>query len=113
MAKLGFFATITAIVVALGFASSAPVAAEDTACKHKEFKTEMVKQACAAGGQPKAKEVMKAFMKEKKVKSCNQCHSKLQPTYEMKPDAVEQFQKLGGKLLDDKAAPAPAPAPTK
>ncbi len=40
---------------------------------------------------------MKAFNKEHKIKSCNQCHSKLAPSYELKPDGFEQFQKLGGK----------------
>ena len=42
---------------------------------------------------------MKAWMKEKKLKSCNQCHTKLAPKYELKADGVEQFKKLGGKLL--------------
>jgi hypothetical protein len=40
---------------------------------------------------------MKAFMKEKKIKSCNQCHSKLAPKYELKTDALDQFKKVGGK----------------
>ena len=40
---------------------------------------------------------MKAFMKEKKLKSCNACHKKLAPKYELKDDALEQFKKLGGK----------------
>lgn len=98
MTKLGFLATITAIIGALTFATfSAPADADDGACVHTEFKTELVKQACAKGGQKEAKDVMKAFMKEKKIKSCNQCHAKLAPKYELKPDAFEQFQKLGGK----------------
>lgn len=99
MTKLGFLATITALAAALTFATfSAPAdAQEGGACVHTEFKTELVKQACAKGGQKEAKDVMKAFMKEKKIKSCNQCHAKLAPKYELKPDAFEQFQKLGGK----------------
>jgi NAD-dependent SIR2 family protein deacetylase len=56
-----------------------------------------VKKACEKGGQKEAKEAMKAFMKEKKIKSCNECHSKLAPKYELKTDALEKFQKLGGK----------------
>ena len=64
---------------------------------HSEFKTELVKQACAKGGQKAAKDAMKVFMKEKKIKSCNQCHAKLAPKYELKPDAVDQFTKAGGK----------------
>jgi len=40
---------------------------------------------------------MKAFMKEKKIKSCNQCHEKLAPKYDLKKDGLDQFQKAGGK----------------
>jgi hypothetical protein len=103
MSKLGFFATITALLGALTFATFAsPAAAEDAApaaaaCVHTEFKTELVKEACAKGGQKQAKDAMKAFMKEKKIKSCNQCHSKLAPKYELKADALDQFTKAGGK----------------
>lgn len=66
-------------------------------CRRTEFKTEMVKAACTNGGQAAAKEAMKAFNKDKKIKSCNQCHSKLAPGYELKDDALKQFQDLGGK----------------
>jgi hypothetical protein len=99
MSKLGLFAIVTSIAGALTFATfSSPASAEGPPpCVHTEFKTELVKQACAKGGQKEAKEVMKAFMKEKKIKSCNQCHTKLAPKYELKPDALDQFTKLGGK----------------
>ena len=99
MSKLGLFATLTSIIGALAFATvgASTADADGTACLHTDFKTELVKQACTKGGQKEAKDVMKAFMKEKKIKSCNQCHSKLAPKYELKPDALEQFQKLGGK----------------
>jgi len=98
MSKLGFFATITAILGALTFATlSSPAEADGTACVHTEFKTELVKQACTKGGQKEAKDAMKAFMKEKKIKSCNQCHAKLAPKYELKKDALDQFTKAGGK----------------
>ena len=101
MPKLGFFVTIasiTSILGALMFATlAAPAAADGTACVHTEFKTELVKQACAKGGQKEAKEVMKKFMKDNNIKSCNDCHTKLAPKYENKPDALEKFQKLGGK----------------
>lgn len=98
MSKLGLFAAIAAVVGGLTFATFSPTtaAAEGTACAHKEFKTEMVKEACAKG-QKEAKDVMKKFMKEKNIKSCNQCHSKLAPSYDLKPDGLEQFKKLGGK----------------
>ncbi len=106
MSKLGLFATTTTtLIIALGtivgaltFATvSASAEVASTACVHTEFKTEMVKQACEKGGQKQAKDVMKAFMKEKKIKSCNQCHSKLAPKYELKNDALDQFKKAGGK----------------
>jgi hypothetical protein len=98
MSKLGFFATITAIIGALTFATfSSPADADGTACVHTDFKTELVKQACTKGGQKEAKDAMKAFMKEKKIKSCNACHSKLAPKYELKDNGLEQFQKAGGK----------------
>ena len=98
MSKLGLLATITSIIGALTFATLTPSAeADGTACVHTDFKTELVKQACTKGGQSEAKTVMKAFMKEKKIKSCNECHEKLAPKYELKADGLEKFQKLGGK----------------
>lgn len=101
MSKLGLFASIISIVGVFTFATFSASAddapAAPAACSHKDFKTELVKQACAKGGQPEAKSAMKAFMKEKKIKSCNQCHSKLAPKYDLKANAVEQFQKAGGK----------------
>lgn len=98
MKQLGMFATLTAVIAALGFTVLSPGTADaGDACVRKEFKTELVKQACKAGGADKAKEVMKAWNKEKAVKSCNQCHTKLAPSYELKPDGLAQFKKLGGK----------------
>ncbi|MBA3452609.1 MAG: hypothetical protein H0T42_05860 [Deltaproteobacteria bacterium] len=115
MAKLGLIASSTLVVGmlagALTFATvstvSAPTADAADKCQRSDFKTELVKQACEKGGQKAAKDAMKTWMKEKKLKSCNQCHSKLAPTYELKADAVAQFQKLGGKLLA-KTTPAKA-----
>lgn len=105
MSKFGLIASLLSIVGVLSIATisasaddaTATPAASTTACVHKEFKTELVKQACAKGGQPEAKNVMKAFMKEKKIKSCNVCHSKLAPKYDLKANGLEQFQKAGGK----------------
>jgi hypothetical protein len=96
MAKLGLFASVTAMIGALMFANVSTPAAE-TPCVTKDFKTELVKAACEKGGQKEAKEVMKAWNKEKKIKSCNQCHEKLAPKYELKADGLQQFTKLGGK----------------
>jgi len=100
MAKL---AIITTLLGGLTFATlTASAENASTACVHTDFKTELVKQACEKGGQKEAKDVMKAFMKEKKIKSCNQCHSKLAPKYELKTDALDQFKKAGGKLVGGK-----------
>jgi hypothetical protein len=101
MAKLGIFASLSALVIALGFAtlSSAPAIAGDapTPCVHTEFKTDLVKAACTKGGQPAAKDAMKQFQKDNKVHNCQVCHAKLAPNYELKPDGFDQFKKLGGK----------------
>jgi NAD-dependent SIR2 family protein deacetylase len=88
--------SIVGVLTFATFNASADDAAA-AACVHTEFKTELVKEACTKGGQKEAKTVMKAFMKEKKIKSCNACHSKLAPKYELKPDGLTQFQKAGGK----------------
>jgi hypothetical protein len=109
--KIGVLASFSVLAGALSFAmiTSTPrqVDAADS-CQHKEFKTKMVSEACTKGGQKAAKDAMKTWMKEKKVKSCNQCHTKLAPSYELKADGLDQFKKLGGQLLD-----APVKADTK
>jgi hypothetical protein len=98
MAKLGLLLSISTIIGALTFANLSSTDAQTApACVTKDFKTEMVKEACTKGGQKSAKEAMKAWNKEKKIKSCNQCHSKLAPNYELKKDGFDQYKKLGGK----------------
>lgn len=98
MAKLAIFASITTIIASLGIASlTASEAQAVTPCVTTKFQTESVKAACAKGGQPAAKDMMKKFMKDAKLKSCNACHQKLAPKYELKKDGLQQFQKLGGK----------------
>jgi hypothetical protein len=99
MAKLGIFAALSAIVLAIGFAT---VSSADTPepCKRKDFKTELVRDACKTS-QAAAKDAMKKFMKDAKIKSCNACHSKLAPTYELKTDALDQYKKAGGKVIED------------
>lgn len=98
--KLGIIASVLTISGALAVATftASSVDAAD-ACQHKDFKTEMVKNACTTGGQKAAKDAMKDFMKKAKIKSCNQCHTKLAPSYDLKKDGLEQFEKAGGKLL--------------
>ena len=97
MTKLGIFASLFAIVGAITFASMSSSQADGDGCQRKEFKTEMVKSACDSGGQKAAKAAMQKFMKEAKIKSCQACHTKLAPTYELKADGLDQFKKAGGK----------------
>jgi hypothetical protein len=62
MAKLGIAFSLVAIVAALTFATgSKSDAADDPPCVLKEPKTELLKQACAMGGQRAAKDAMKAL----------------------------------------------------
>ena len=82
----------------LGIALGATSADQQTPCFTREFKTTLVWEACSKGGQAEAKNAMKAFMKNAKIKTCNQCHLKLAPKYERKPEAVDQFVKAGGRL---------------
>jgi hypothetical protein len=103
MAKLGIFSSLIALVAALGIASMS-ASADDKAgpCVRKDFKTEMVKAACTGtkdkpGNQDAAKDAMKKFNKEHNIKSCNECHSKLAPNYELKDTGLKRFQELGGK----------------
>ena len=98
MAKLGTLvsAAVLAATLALAAFTGGPADAGDP-CVRTDFKTDLVKQACTKGGQAEAKDAMKQFNKDHKIKSCNQCHAKLAPNYELKPDGLDQFQKLGGK----------------
>ena len=108
--KLGLIASIATITGALAFAtfSTSGTAEAQDACTRSDFKTEMVRDACKSGGQKAAKDVMKKFNKDNNIKSCNQCHSKLAPTYSLKPDGLDQFVKLGGKLIGGGKTKAPA-----
>ena len=91
------FASLIALCAVFGIATTSSPAESADACVRKDFKTELVKNACAKGGQAEAKDQMKAFMKDKKIKSCNQCHSKLAPSYDLKPDGQKQYTDAGGK----------------
>ena len=101
MAKLGILASIAMMIGVLSFSTVRSADADGDACQHKEQKTEMMKDACKKG-QGAAKDAMKAFMKKAGIKSCNQCHSKLAPSYDNKPSAFDDFKKAGGKMLSDK-----------
>ena len=92
------FAALTALIAGLGFATLHVDSAQaGDPCVHKKLDTKMVADACKKGGQEEAKTVMKAWNKEKGIKSCNQCHTKLAPSYELKDDGLDQYKKLGGK----------------
>ncbi|MGE0550540.1 MAG: hypothetical protein AB7O24_14155 [Kofleriaceae bacterium] len=70
-------------------------------CKRAKFDTKLVKDACAAGGVAAAKDAMKKFVKQVKSKQagleCATCHSKMAPTYDLKPDGLTLYTKLGGQ----------------
>lgn len=95
---------VLAVVLAVGVSPAATRTA-GPACVTTDFKTEMVKAACAKGGQDEAKKQMTAFTNKhapKKTKdaplfTCNACHSSLAPKFERKPDAVDFYKALGGK----------------
>lgn len=70
-------------------------------CARKEFKTELVADACKKGGQSEAKKVMKKFLKAAKKKdsglTCKSCHTKLSPSFDLEKDGLATYKKLGGK----------------
>ena len=71
------------------------------ACKRTKFETKLVADACTAGGMAKAKDVMKKWVKDNKSKQsgldCATCHSKMAPSYDLKPDGLSLYKKLGGQ----------------
>jgi hypothetical protein len=90
------FAATLVIAIAVAIAGASHDSWAGAACHRTEFKTELIKQACATGGQDAAKAAMKKFVKEKKIKTCNTCHARLAPDYPLKPDALQRFHNLGG-----------------
>jgi hypothetical protein len=124
MVKLGIFASLLTLCAALSYATIESTPAEAAAaCKRTEFKTKLVKEACAKGGQKAAKDDMKAWLKATKTKNpkiegCPTCHSKVGGDYPLKPDALKLFAENGGELLEEPAktppaAPPPAAPPAK
>jgi len=96
MTKHGlFYASLSTVLLVIALGMSTAQGADP--CHRNEFQTDMVKAACTKGGQAAAKDAMKAFIKEKKIKSCNQCHAKLAPNFELKDDGFKQFKDLGGQ----------------
>jgi hypothetical protein len=102
MKKLALIALAAASVAILSLATVPQEARAGDACVRKEFKTTLVKDACAKGGQGEAKKVMKKFLstakaKNPEVKDCKSCHTTLSPDYKLTPTALEMFKKAGGK----------------
>lgn len=103
MKKLALTILAAASVAILAFAQPQTANAQDDgSCVRKEFKTELVKNACKKGGQKEAKKAMKKFLSQAKkadvgVKTCKSCHSKLKPSYELTKEGLELFKKAGGK----------------
>lgn len=97
---------LVATLLAIGV-STAAVRTSGPACAQTEFKTQMIKAACAASGQDEAKKQMIAFvakngskgekLTKSKIFTCNACHEKLDPNFERKAEAYDLFTKLGGK----------------
>ena len=101
MKKLALIILAGASIATLALASPQSADAGNP-CVRKEFKTELVKNACAKGGQDEAKKVMKKFLaeakkKDAKIANCKSCHEKLQPNYELKKTGLEMFKTAGGK----------------
>ena len=102
MAKLGLLALALAFAGIITGATLAPNdAVAGKACVRTDFETKMLEAACKKGGQAEAKKQMKAWLKKAKKQEakldCKSCHTKLAPKYELKPDGLEHFKKLGGK----------------
>ena len=85
--------TVTAPVIAppaTGYTGANP-------CQETSFKTQLVAQACQAGGQAAARSAMMDWDVDHHITSCNDCHTKLAPSYALKPDGLDQFFKQGGQ----------------
>jgi hypothetical protein len=97
MAKTGFFASLLALAAVFTITTFAPSEVDaGEKCRRTEFKTVDVKAACDKD-QKAAKDQMKKFMKAKKFKNCQECHSSLAPEYKLKPDGLKKYQDAGGK----------------
>ncbi|GAB4558140.1 MAG: hypothetical protein Tsb0020_02890 [Haliangiales bacterium] len=101
MKKLTLFALAAGAAMVLAFTSAPNPAQAADDCARKDFKTELIKAACSKGGQKEAKKEMKKFLSQAKKQdsslTCKSCHTKLKPSYDLKPDGLEMYKKLGGK----------------
>jgi hypothetical protein len=101
------------ILAAVGVLCLAGGAAADSAkCTVATKGDSPVAQACARGGRAEAKKVMKGAVKAAKDNggkfTCDNCHKSLE-TFELKPNARDDFK----KLLEQAGGQQPAPAPAK
>lgn len=105
MKKFAMFLALGLVVAGAGLALSATnsTAADAPAapCVTTKFQTKMAEEACKKGGQEAAKAAFKAFVAEAKKTdatiACKSCHTKMGPNYELAPDAMDKYKKLGGK----------------
>jgi hypothetical protein len=78
-------------------------------CHRSTFKTLLVHDACASGGQPAAKLAMTKFAKDHAVQSCLKCHLTLTPYYDLRPEGLTNFAHAGGTLLSAPGLTSPSP----
>ncbi len=99
LALCSFALTIGAVLAAVTLSPTQALAGKG--CQRTTFDTKLVADACKKGGQAEAKKVMKTWLKAAKKKEakleCKSCHSKLAPSYALKPDGVQRFKDLGGQ----------------
>ena len=101
MKKFALMAMATVSIAFLSMASAPQSVEAGSPCARTKFETKVVEQACKKGGQSEAKKQMKKFLSKAKQKesglNCKSCHTSLSPKYELKPDGLAKFKKLGGK----------------
>lgn len=101
MKKFALIAMATVSIAFLSLASAPQSVEAGSACSRTKYETKMVEQACKKGGQAEAKKAMKKFLSKAKQQdasvNCKSCHTSLSPKYDLKPDGLAMFKKLGGK----------------
>ncbi|MGE0869770.1 MAG: hypothetical protein AB7P03_14490 [Kofleriaceae bacterium] len=95
------FVLVGSFILVVTLVAFVPSAIGGDPCKRASFDTKLVGDACKVGGTPAAKDAMKKWVKQAKRKQagleCASCHSKMAPTYDLKPDGLALFRKLGGQ----------------
>lgn len=100
----GMWLRLVAGLVGLVLGLCAPPRPSDAGepCARKLFLSRLVEGACKSGGQQGAKKAMKRFIKQAKKRnavrlSCKTCHSRLAPTYDLRPEGHRLFTEFGGQ----------------